>query len=128
MRTSHKNQDQQLDEGFTLIELLVVVLVIGILAAIAIPAFLSQREGAYAATLRSDVRQAAVAAEGFAAVNGTYVGLDMTALELNGFRPSDSVDLEIVPARTAFVITASSTAMPDAGTVTYSSDTGTLTD
>ena len=48
------------DQGFTLIELLVVIIIIGILAAIAIPVFLNQRKRAVDASLKSDLRHAAV--------------------------------------------------------------------
>ncbi|GAA2142016.1 hypothetical protein GCM10009844_12820 [Nocardioides koreensis] len=53
------------DQGFTLIELLVVIIIIGILAAIAIPVFLNQRKKGVDASIKSDLKNAATALEAY---------------------------------------------------------------
>ena len=52
-------------KGFTLIELLIVVVIIGILAAIAIPKFANTKEKAYLASMKSDLRNLITAEEAY---------------------------------------------------------------
>ncbi len=67
------------DEGFTLIELLVVIIIIGILAAIAIPVFLNQRKKGWDAAVQSDLKNAATAEETYNTSNFYYTD-DVTDL------------------------------------------------
>ena len=76
-------------KGFTLIELLIVVVIIGILAAIAIPKFANTKDKAYVAAMKSDLRNLATYEEQYAADNnGAYfTGNGST----QGFTPSQNV-------------------------------------
>ncbi|MBZ5740019.1 prepilin-type N-terminal cleavage/methylation domain-containing protein [Nocardioides mangrovi] len=62
-----------LDEGFTLVELLVVIVIVGLLAAIAIPIYLHQREKAYDASLETDVKTLATIEETVFVDHHTYL-------------------------------------------------------
>ena len=66
-----KRMDES-EEGFTLIELLVVIIIIGILAAIAIPVFLSQKSKGYEASMKSDLRTVAQEVESQNVDNQNY--------------------------------------------------------
>src|SRR5437879_12034745 len=59
-------------KGFTLIELLIVVVIIGILAAIAIPKFANTKEKAYLASMKSDLRNLVTAEEAYFADSVKY--------------------------------------------------------
>ena len=86
----------QEDEGFTLIELLVVIIIIGILAAIAIPVFLNQRKKGWDAQAKSDARNLATLEETYFTDNNTYVAGSDTAAPLavaglDDYKPSANV-------------------------------------
>ena len=74
-------------KGFTLIELLIVVVIIGILAAIAIPKFANTKEKAYIAAMKSDLRNLVTAEEAFFSDSVKYT-TDINALK---FKPSTGV-------------------------------------
>ena len=79
-------------KGFTLIELLIVVVIIGILAAIAIPKFANTKDKAYLAAVKTDLRNLATAQEGYFADNQTYT------TSIPSFTPSANVNISITPA------------------------------
>ena len=67
-----RKAQEEREGGFTLIELLVVIIIIGILAAIAIPVFLNQRNKGYDAQAKSDLRNGATIQETYLTDNGVY--------------------------------------------------------
>jgi prepilin-type N-terminal cleavage/methylation domain-containing protein len=94
---------QRARAAFTLIELLIVVVIIGILAAIAIPKFQNTKGKANAAALRSDLRNLVVAEEAFFYDSVRYT-TDTAALK---FRPSPGVIITLVtPPSGGWVATA----------------------
>ena len=87
-------------KGFTLIELLIVVVIIGILAAIAIPKFASTKQKAYLASMKSDLRNLATAQEGYFADNTAYFSGSASNIAgapsaVQGYTPSSGVTVTI---------------------------------
>ena len=89
-------------KGFTLIELLIVVVIIGILAAIAIPKFANTKQKAYVATLKTDLRNLVTAEEAYFADATTYT----TALATTQFQPSQGVTYSVTAASGTGVVIA----------------------
>jgi type IV pilus assembly protein PilA len=105
------------ESGFTLIELLVVILIIGILAAIAIPTFLSQRGRAQDTAAKEYTRTAAQAMEMFRIENQTY---NATAADLEDLEPSLSEARNFTAVGTADTFTVSVDSMPGENGGTFS--------
>jgi type IV pilus assembly protein PilA len=88
---------EEREGGFTLIELLVVIIIIGILAAIAIPVFLNQRQKGYDAQAKSDARNLATLEETYLTDNNAYVSVAATTTKtavqavLSDYKPSANV-------------------------------------
>lgn len=101
---------QEKDKGFTLIELLVVMIIIGILAAIAIPVFLNQRERAVDTGIKNDLRSIANEVESAFVDNQAYpdAATGTGEIEINGVEITLSHDLtavEYTPDGNSYTIT-----------------------
>jgi type IV pilus assembly protein PilA len=93
---------EEREGGFTLIELLVVIIIIGILAAIAIPVFLNQRQKGYDAQAKSDLRNLATAEETYLTDNptsyrtSTAPGTDTELATNDGFKQSSTTKVGVI--------------------------------
>jgi type IV pilus assembly protein PilA len=106
---------EEREGGFTLIELLVVIIIIGILAAIAIPVFLNQRKKGWDAQAKSDLRNAATAQETYLTDQGNYT-LTVANLSTNGFKKSaDVTSFTVANGYAADVTTKTSTDVASVG-------------
>lgn len=120
MRKPIADQRPVLRRGFTLIEVLMVVIILGLLAGIAIPAFLGQREKANDTTAKSLVRSAASAVETAYADTQNYA--DVTVAGVQAIEPNLTFDASADDAglnQVALTVTA------DGYTLTSTSISGT---
>ena len=132
------------DQGFTLIELLVVMIIIGILAAIAIPVFLNQRKRAVDSSIKSDLRSIANQMETYYTDNQVYVlptqagtGGDVTVgsdtVKVSGTNlytfkllSNATTSTTTASSATGYCVTGSGNGKGSGSTITYNSLTGGL--
>ena len=94
--------------GFTLIELLIVVVIIGVLAAIAIPKFGATKNKAYVGAMKSDLRNLVTAEETYFYDYAVYT----TTLATTVFRPTTGVTITIALGTAGWAATADHTQLP----------------
>src|SRR5439155_24997028 len=111
--------------GFTLVEILVVIAVIGLLAAIAIPQFMSYRSEAIDAQMKSDLRNASIAIEAYYAKQ-SVLPASLAETAGYGFQSTDGVTLSFaILSPTSYRVTAAKTGGTQPN-FTYDSATGSI--
>jgi type IV pilus assembly protein PilA len=113
---------REAEEGFTLVELLVVIMIIAVLATIAIPTFLGQRQKAQDAACRSLVRHAATVIETGYVDARSYVStvVGMRAADLKAYEPSMTFVVRSTAATNPTASTAARTVNYTGTATTYS--------
>ena len=106
------------ESGFTLIELLVVIIIIGILAAIAIPIFLTQRDKAHEGAVKTDIKNLATQQELYLTEHQTYGTIATLLADGVDVRVGKGITLSVVRynAANSFCLSA---AYPASGTTLY---------
>ena len=111
--------------GFTLVEILVVIAVIGLLAAIAIPQFITYRSEAIDAEMKSDLRNASIAIEAYYAKQ-TVLPASLAETVGYSFQSTDGVTVSfVILSPTSYRVTAAKTGGTQPN-FTYDSATGSI--
>lgn len=90
------------DEGFTLVELLVTMVIIGVITAIAIPVFLTQREKAYHTAMKADLKAIVLSEASWSMGSQTYTD-DLALLSQEGYKASPDVTAHVALLGTGYV-------------------------